>query len=63
MVEISDIRAKASQLETAIRDTGEAAKNTAIWLAAGVAALVVISFVLGRRRGKGRGAEVRVYKV
>lgn len=63
MVEIKDIRAKAAELETAIRDTGEAAKNTAVWLAVGVAGLVILSFVLGRRRGKGRGAEVRVYKV
>ncbi len=63
MVEISEIRAKAAELENAVRDTGEAAKNTAIWMAVGVAVLLVVSFVLGRRRGKGRGAEVRVYKV
>lgn len=63
MIERRDIEAKARELESALRDTGEAAKNTAIWLAVGVAALVVVSFVLGRRRGKGRGAEVRVYKV
>ena len=63
MVEISEIRAKAEELETAVRDTGEAAKNTAIWMAVGVAVLLIVSFVLGRRRGQGRGAEVRVYKV
>lgn len=63
MVDIQDIRAKAAELERAVRDTGEAAKNTAMWLAIGMAALVVVSFILGRRRGKGRGAEVRVYKV
>lgn len=63
MIERRDLEAKARQLEDALRDTGEAAKNTAMWIAVGVAALVVVSFVLGRRQGKGRGAEVRVYKV
>ena len=30
MVEISEIRAKAAELENAVRDTGEAAKHTAM---------------------------------
>lgn len=58
-----DILNKARSVEEAMASTQQTAKTSATWIAAGVVAVVLVAFVLGRRRGKSGGAVVEVYKV
>lgn len=58
-----DILNKARAVEEAMVSTQETAKTSATWIAAGVVAVVLVAFMLGRRRGKSGGAVVEVYKV
>lgn len=58
-----DIENKARSIEEAMASTQETAKTSATWVAAGVVVVVLVAFVLGRRRGKASGAVVEVYKV
>ena len=58
-----DIEAKALELVGAVDQTKEQAKNTAIVGVVAVAALVGISFIVGRRRGSRSKTVVEVYRV
>ncbi len=62
-VTVDDIRAKAREVEDAIKQTQETAKDTATWAIGGLLVLLVLIFFLGRRRGRQGGAIVEVYKV
>lgn len=62
-VTIDDIRAKARQVEDAVKQTQETAKDTATWAIGGLLVLLIVMFFLGRRRGRQGGAVVEVYKV
>jgi len=63
MISREDIETKARPIGEAVSSSRETAKQSATWLAAGVVAVVLIAFVMGRRRGKQGGALVEVYKV
>jgi hypothetical protein len=63
MVERADIEAKARQIEHALVETKENAKQTAVVVAVAVVAVVALAFVLGRRRGKKGAAIIEVFKV
>ncbi len=63
MIDRAEIEAKAKELEMAIGETREAAKNTALLTAIGVGIIVVAAFWLGRRRGRKGSAVVEIYKV
>jgi hypothetical protein len=63
MVTRADIEAKAKEIESVLAQTQEAAKTSAVWLAVGVAAIVAVAFLMGRRKGKRGKAVVEVYKV
>ena len=63
MVTRADIEAKAKEIEGALQQTQEAAKQGAVWLAVGVAAVVALAFLFGRRKGKQGKAVVEVYRV
>jgi len=63
MIDRSDIEAKAKELEAAIGETRESAKNTAMWVAVGVGVIVLAAFWLGRRRGRKGSAVVEIYKI
>ena len=58
-----DIEAKALELVDVVDSTAEQAKNTAIVGVVAVAALVGLSFLVGRRRGKRSKTIVEVYRV
>ena len=62
-VTVDDIRAKAREVEDAVKQTQETAKDTATWAIGGLLVLLVLIFLLGRRRGRQGGAIVEVYKV
>ncbi len=63
MVTRADIEAKAKEIEGALQQTQQAAKQSAVWLAVGVAAVVAFAFLFGRRKGKQGKAVVEVYRV
>lgn len=62
-VTIDDIRAKAREVEDAVKQTQETAKDTATWAVGGLVLLLVLMFFIGRRKGRRGGAVVEVYKV
>jgi len=59
----ADIEAKANQIVSAIDQTRESAKNTAVLAGVVIAVLLVISFIMGRRRGREKKTLVEVYRV
>lgn len=64
MIERADIEAKAREIESALVETREAAKNTAVLAGVAVIVVVAIAFLMGRRRGSSSGkAVVEVYRV
>ncbi len=63
MVELSDIEAKAREIEAALDETRESAMNTAVVAGVVVAMVVVTAFIIGRRRGKRSRAVVEVYRI
>lgn len=58
-----DIEAKARQIVTAIDETKESVKNTAVLAGVVIAVVVLIAFVMGRRRGSRNKTLVEVYRV
>ena len=58
-----DIEAKANEIVSAVDQTAESAKNTAVVSGVVIAVLILIAFVFGRRRGSRRKTMVEVYRV
>jgi hypothetical protein len=58
-----DIERKAQELFGAVNSTAGSAKNMAIGGAVAIAAIVVVAFVIGRRRGSRNKTVVEVYRV
>ncbi len=63
MVSPADIEAKARELADAVEATRQSARDTAVLAGVAIAILVVVAFVMGRRRGKRNKALVEVYRV
>lgn len=63
MVQPSDIEAKAREIQAALDETRESAQNTAVMAGIAVAVVVLLSFLIGRRKGKRSKALVEVYRV
>jgi len=62
-VERADLEAKLREIQQVVEETAEGAKNPAVIAAlAGVVVLVIV-YLLGRRRGKKGAARVEVYRV
>ncbi|MGC2240923.1 MAG: hypothetical protein WA726_08790 [Acidimicrobiia bacterium] len=58
-----DIEAKANEIVSAVNQTKESAKDTAVLAGVVVAGLVLLAFVVGRRRGSRKKTMVEVYRV
>lgn len=58
-----DIEAKANEIVSAVNQTKESAKDTAVIAGVVVAALIVAAFIYGRRRGSRNKTLVEVYRV
>lgn len=63
MIDRAQIEEKAKQLESAIGETRESARNTAVLAAIGVGVIVIAAFWLGRKRGRKGSAVVEIYKI
>lgn len=59
----ADIEAKARQVEQAVEETKDAAQNTAVLAGVAVVVVVLVAFLIGRRKGKGGKAVVEVYRI
>jgi len=58
-----DIEAKANQIVSAVNETRESAKDTAVIAGVVVAFLILAAFIFGRRRGSRNKTIVEVYRV
>jgi hypothetical protein len=59
----ADIEAKANEIVSAMNQTKESARDTAVAAGVVIAVIVVIAFILGRRRGRQHKTMVEVYRV
>jgi hypothetical protein len=58
-----DIEAKANEIVSAVTQTKESARDTAVAAGVIVALLVLAAFIFGRRRGSRNRTLVEVYRV
>ena len=58
-----DLEAKAQELFGVIEETRQSVKDKAVLGALAVAAVVVVAFVIGRRRGSRGKTVVEIYRV
>jgi len=63
-IQKADLEAKLREIESIVEETKTQAKNTGVVLAVAAVAAVALSFLFGRKRGKGAGgARVEVYRL
>ncbi len=63
-VERADLEAKLRQIKSAVDETAEQARSATTAIAIGAVVLLVIVYLLGRRRGrKTKGARVEIYRL
>ena len=58
-----DIEAKANEIASAVNQTTESARDTAVAAGVVIALLVLAAFIFGRRRGSRKRTLVEVYRV
>lgn len=63
MIDRQQIEAKARQLEDAIGETRQSVQNTAVLAGVAVVAVVVLAFMVGKRRNRPGKTVVEVYRV
>lgn len=62
-VQRSDLEDKLREIKGAIDETAEGAKSIGVAAAVGVVLLLVVVYLLGRRKGKRGSARVEVYRL
>ena len=63
-IERSDLEAKLGEIQTAVDETAEQAKNATVVIGIAVVVVIALAFLLGRRKGKKHGAaRVEVYRL
>ena len=58
-----DIEAKANEIVSAVTETKDSARDTAVVAGVVVALLVLVAFIVGRRRGSRNKTLIEVYRV
>jgi hypothetical protein len=58
-----DIEAKANEIVSAVNQTKESARDTAVIAGVVIALLILAAFIFGRRRGSRNRTLVEVYRV
>ena len=64
-VERSDLEAKLREIESIVDETRDSAKSKGMAIVVGVVLVVLVAFLMGRRKGKKKvkGAVVEVYRL
>lgn len=62
-VQRSDLEDKLKEIQGVIDDTAEGARNMGVAAAIGVVLLLLIVYLMGRRRGRRGSAQVEVYRL
>jgi len=62
-VEKNDLEAKLREIQGVIDETTGSAKSMGIAIAIGVVLILLITFLMGRRKGKTGSARVEVYRL
>jgi LPXTG-motif cell wall-anchored protein len=62
-VEKTDLEAKLREIQGVVEETTGSARNMSVAIAIGVVLILLISFVMGRRKGKQGSARVEVYRL
>ncbi|MEX0826518.1 MAG: hypothetical protein WD184_07210 [Acidimicrobiia bacterium] len=62
-VQRSDLEDKLREIQGVVDDTAQGAKNVGVIAGVGVAALLLVIYLVGRRRGKKGSARVEVYRL
>jgi LPXTG-motif cell wall-anchored protein len=63
MIQRDDLEGKFKELQTAVEETTTGAKKAGAVGAIGLILLLVVIYLLGRRRGQKGGAVLEVYKL
>lgn len=63
MIDRDAIEAKARQFGDALSETKESVQSVAMMAAAGVTVIILVAYLLGRRRGKRSGARIEIHKL
>lgn len=61
-VQRSDLEAKLREIQGVIDETAEGARNTGVAAAVGVVLLLVVVYLMGRRKGRKGAARIEVYR-
>jgi hypothetical protein len=59
----ADLEAKLREIEGAVDETKESARNAGVLIAVAVVALIALLYLMGRRKGKKGSARVEVYRL
>jgi hypothetical protein len=62
-VERSDIEEKLKEIQGVIDETADGARSIGVAAAVGVVLLLLLVYLLGRRRGRSGSAEVQVFRL
>jgi hypothetical protein len=62
-VQKSDLEEKLREIQEVIDETGESARTVGMAVVLGVVLLLLLAFLLGRRKGKKGSARVEVYRL
>lgn len=62
-VERSDLENKLKEIQGAIDETAEGARNIGVAAAVGVVVLLLLVYLLGRRKGRKGSAQVEIYRL
>lgn len=62
-IQRNDLESKFRQIKSAVDETASTAKNAGIGLAIGGVLLVLLVYLLGRRKGKKGGAQLEIYRL
>ncbi|MFQ5948788.1 MAG: hypothetical protein ACE5KX_08005 [Acidimicrobiia bacterium] len=62
-VEKSDLQAKLREIQEVVEETAASARNTGVAVAVAVIVLLVMAYLVGRRRGRKGSARVEVYRL
>lgn len=62
-VERADLEAKLREIQQVVEETSQGAKSPGVIAAVGGVLVIVVAYLLGRRRGKKGSARVEVYRV